>query len=241
MAKIILIGATSELGNATANKFLESSPDIYTHLLRIGREIESSDLTWKNCGNLTETVESTISAASIRKGDLIILALGSLCEGITAKNVDALNVTNIGKSMEATGLMSCIAFLSCIKALAVEGGGGVIVFSSVASNPVLTANLFYGASKKYLEIIVMGVRSYTRLANVKVSLVRPGFVATKMNSRRKATSFSSSCEKVANRIFSKFPNRTINIPPIFILISFLLERSRFLRSIANKKIEKSNL
>lgn len=241
MAKIILIGATSELGNATANKFLETSPAMYTHLLRVGREIESSDITWKNCGDLTETVESTISAASIGKGDLIILALGSLCEGITTKNIYALNVTNLGKSMEVTGLMSCIAFLSCIKALAVEGGGGVIVFSSVASNPVLTTNLFYGASKKYLEIIVMGVRSYTRLANVKVSLVRPGFVATKMNSNRKATPFSSSCENVANIIFKKFPSGIITIPAIFILISFLLEKSRFLRRIANKKIERSNL
>jgi short-subunit dehydrogenase len=239
MAKIVLIGSSSELGNATAVKFLETNSSLYKSIIRVGRESKTSDITWDNSGNLIESVENAISAARIRKDDLIILALGSLCEGITPITIDNLDVVEISKSMEVTGLMTSVAFLFSIKALAVEGGGGVIVFSSVASSPVLTANLFYGASKKYLDSIVLGTRNYLDHNNIKVSLVKPGFVATKMNSGRKPTTFSTSREKVAKRILAKFPNQIIYVPSIFMLITFLLERSKVLRKIANSKIQRS--
>jgi decaprenylphospho-beta-D-erythro-pentofuranosid-2-ulose 2-reductase len=125
------------------------------------------------------------------------------------------------------------------KILSKVGGGDLIVFSSVAASPVLKANLFYGASKNFLEKITAGLRTAAAKNNVRISIIRPGFVETKLNEHRKKTSFSTTTDQVAKDIVRKFPKQNIYTPTIFRIIEFALVRSRFLRLMANRRIVNS--
>lgn len=239
MAKIVLIGSTSELGNATADKFLRKFPSHFTSILRIGRESGFSDITWQSRTYESNSVITAINAAKIDKGDLIILAVGCLCEGVTFSNYQTLDLNKIVECIEITGAMSALLLVSSIKSLSTAGGGSIVLFSSVASSPVLSSNLFYGSSKMYLEMIAQGFEPYLEKMNIRMSIVKPGFVSTKLNSHRTPTKFSTTTDKVANKIVRKFPNRVIYIPTFFRVITFFLNKSNLLRKIANATLEKS--
>jgi short-subunit dehydrogenase len=239
MGKVILIGSTSELGNAAALEFIKMYPDQYLSLFRVGRSIINSDLVWTNPNNVSSCVLTDLDSLEIERNDLVIIALGYLSKGLMDPNLGNLNLEEIHQSIEITGSVSAMAVIKVTSMLAIAGGGKVVVFSSVSASPILKASLFYGASKNFLEKIIEGLRPVALENNVHIAVIRPGFVATKLNEGRNKTLFSTTTAKVAREVVRRFPQKIIYVPSIFRIIELGLIRIKFLRKIANRKIEKS--
>ena len=146
MPKVVLIGSTSELGNATALEFTSKFPERYLSVFRVGRSSISSDFVWTKPDDVYSCVVSDLDSLDLKRNDLVIIALGYLSNGLLDSNLESLDLAEIVKTIEITGVVSSTVMIKITKLLSKVGGGDIIVFSSVAASPVLEANLFYGAS-----------------------------------------------------------------------------------------------
>jgi decaprenylphospho-beta-D-erythro-pentofuranosid-2-ulose 2-reductase len=79
-----------------------------------------------------------------------------------------------------------------------QGHGTIVVLSSVAGERVRRANFIYGSSKAGLDGFAQGLGDALAGTGVKVLIVRPGFVSTKMTAGMEPAPMSTTAEAVAD-------------------------------------------
>jgi decaprenylphospho-beta-D-erythro-pentofuranosid-2-ulose 2-reductase len=77
------------------------------------------------------------------------------------------------------------------------GGGALVVLSSVAAERPRRGNAVYGASKAGIDALAQALGDDLREENVRVLVVRPGFVHTRMTEGLKAAPLSTTPQAVA--------------------------------------------
>lgn len=87
--------------------------------------------------------------------------------------------------------------LEAARVLKAQGHGTLIHLSSVAGERVRRANFVYGASKAGSDAFMQGLADSLVGTGVRVLVVRPGFVRSKMTEGMKAQPFSTTPDKVA--------------------------------------------
>jgi NAD(P)-dependent dehydrogenase (short-subunit alcohol dehydrogenase family) len=239
MAKIILLGSSSELGNHLANEFMNRHKDLYGKILYVGRNSELSDIHWKPDELDLVKIQSLVDELDIEKNDLIIFAFAKFIPGMLSDNEVKPGVGEINETLMVSGVVPTLLFLEIFNKLCMLKSGRIVVYSSIAAKPVLNSNLFYGASKNLLDQIVEGHFKVAANNSVLVSLVRPGFVATHLNRNRKKTALSTTKSKVTRKITKSHKSEVIWVPQTLKYLSYLLQMFNFLRAIANKKIQDS--
>ncbi|MFL6120081.1 decaprenylphospho-beta-D-erythro-pentofuranosid-2-ulose 2-reductase, partial [Actinophytocola sp.] len=78
-----------------------------------------------------------------------------------------------------------------------QGHGRVVVLSSVAGERVRRANFVYGSTKAGMDGFYLGLGEALRSEGISVTVVRPGFVHTRMTSGMKPTPLATTPEAVA--------------------------------------------
>jgi decaprenylphospho-beta-D-erythro-pentofuranosid-2-ulose 2-reductase len=78
-----------------------------------------------------------------------------------------------------------------------QGHGTIVVLSSVAGERARRSNFVYGASKAGLDAFAQGLGDELAPAGVRVVVVRPGFVRTKMTAHLDDVPLAVSAEQVA--------------------------------------------
>jgi decaprenylphospho-beta-D-erythro-pentofuranosid-2-ulose 2-reductase len=108
--------------------------------------------------------------------DLVILAVGVLGErgGLPADIDGAVDVL----SVNVVGAGSLL--LHSARALREQGSGTIAVLSSVAAERPRASNAVYCASKAGLDALARGLGDALASSGVRVMVVRPGFVTTRM-------------------------------------------------------------
>ncbi|HUZ83994.1 MAG TPA: decaprenylphospho-beta-D-erythro-pentofuranosid-2-ulose 2-reductase [Gaiellales bacterium] len=97
-----------------------------------------------------------------------------------------------------TGVLS--ASLACAERMDAQGHGTIVVLSSVAGVRVRRSSVVYGATKAGIDGFAQGLGDRLRSRGVRVMVVRPGFVHTKMTIGREPAPFSTTPEVVAQAI-----------------------------------------
>jgi decaprenylphospho-beta-D-erythro-pentofuranosid-2-ulose 2-reductase len=125
--------------------------------------------------------------------DLVVLAVGALGErgGLpedVAGAVDVLRVNVLG----AGSLL-----LESARALQEQGHGTIVVLSSVAAERARASNAVYCASKAGLDALAQGLADALAPKGVRVLVVRPGFVRTRMTRGLPAAPFAIDADAVA--------------------------------------------
>lgn len=92
---------------------------------------------------------------------------------------------------------SCLAVADRLKA---QGHGTIVVMSSVAGMRARKDNYVYGATKAGLDCFAQGLGDALVGSGVRVMVVRPGFVRTKMTAGMQDAPFATTPEKVAEAI-----------------------------------------
>jgi decaprenylphospho-beta-D-erythro-pentofuranosid-2-ulose 2-reductase len=125
--------------------------------------------------------------------DLVILAVGVLGErgGLPEDIGAALDV------LEVNALGSSSLVMESARALSERGGGTMVVLSSFAAERPRRANVVYSASKAALDGLSQGLADALRPAGVRILVVRPGFVRTRMTSGLPAPPLACSPQTVA--------------------------------------------
>ncbi len=145
--------------------------------------------------------------------DLLLVAAGDLgtseIDALDAKTVSRTVVTNFAGPAAAIA-----AFLGTLRA---QGAGRIVILSSVAGVRVRKANFVYGAAKAGIDGFALGLADALVGTGVEVTVVRPGFVRTKMTSGLKPAPFTVESSAVAEAIVEGLETRApvIWVPPVF--------------------------
>jgi decaprenylphospho-beta-D-erythro-pentofuranosid-2-ulose 2-reductase len=128
--------------------------------------------------------------------DLALLAFGVLGDQETAEQdggaaVDIAEVNYVG----AVSVTVPIA-----QRMRTQGHGTIVTLSSVAGERARRSNFVYGSSKAGMDAFFQGLGDSLVGTGVKVMIVRPGFVHTKMTEGMDAAPLSTTPEAVATAI-----------------------------------------
>jgi decaprenylphospho-beta-D-erythro-pentofuranosid-2-ulose 2-reductase len=125
--------------------------------------------------------------------DLVIVAAGSLGDAerdgrdpVATAEIFTTNCTGPSAIM--------VAFANVLR---LQGHGRIVVFSSVAGVRVRRANFVYGAAKAGVDAFAQGLGDALHGTGVAVTVVRPGFVHTKMTAGLDVPPFATTAEAVA--------------------------------------------
>jgi len=211
--RILVLGGTSEIGLATVRALASHPPDgraVEPFLLgrdqaRLDQELTSLRQTGCVGGQVAvldaydlDAHEAVISDVFARAGgfDLVLLAVGVLGgqRGLDAPRQETDEVLRIS-FLGAGSLM-----IAALRGLQGQRYGTLVVLSSVAAERPRAGNAVYGAAKAGLDALAQGLADSLHTSGVRVLVVRPAFVKTRMTAGLKPTAFASTPEAVAEAV-----------------------------------------
>jgi decaprenylphospho-beta-D-erythro-pentofuranosid-2-ulose 2-reductase len=142
--------------------------------------------------------EELANSVSERIGsiDLLVIATGVLSSG----GLDELSPARVADEITTNFTGLAAAMTAFAKQMRERHTGRIVVFSTAAAIRVRRANFVYGASKAGLDGFSQGLADVLAGSGVDVTIVRPGFVSTKMTAGRPAAPMSTTTLAVARAV-----------------------------------------
>ena len=208
---IVLLGGTSEIGQAIVRKLLtpatrsvvlavrdpRSAAPFVDELTRLGGADLDVDVVHFDAAE-PAAHDLLIRDLATRHGDLdvVVLAFGVLGDQASFEADPALAAEAVGVNFG--GAVS--SGLAVANQLRRQGHGHLVVLSSVAGERVRKANLVYGSTKAGLDGFCQGLGDSLAGSGAGVLIVRPGFVRSKMTEGMDAAPFSTTPAAVADAV-----------------------------------------
>ena len=169
--RIALIGAKSEIGLAIVSQLPE---DKSREVILVGRSGDYAlDVT-------DRAARERVVEAIFDKGDL---DLAIIAVGVLGNNPDKSDTENL---VEAMG----VNYLGSVH-------GTILVISSFAQVRPRDDNFAYGSTKAGLDFYARGLSAKLQGSGVKIKILRPGFVKSKMTAGMAIAPFSITTEECA--------------------------------------------
>jgi decaprenylphospho-beta-D-erythro-pentofuranosid-2-ulose 2-reductase len=221
--RVLLVGGTSEIGLAIVRRL---GADGLAAVCLLGRDrarLEADAVKLQSDlgavvsvavadANELESHERAVAEAFDTAGpfDLVVVATGRL--GAQA-GLDA-DPAEVAEVMRVTFLGSGSLMFHCLRRLRDQGGGTLVVLSSVAAERPRKANAIYGAAKAGLDALAQGLADAAAGTGVRVLVVRPGFVHTRMTAGLEPAPMSVAPEQVADATVKALAGRahTVWVP-----------------------------
>jgi decaprenylphospho-beta-D-erythro-pentofuranosid-2-ulose 2-reductase len=221
--RVLLIGGSSEIGLAIVRRLRADGPVSVCLLGRDRGRLEAASRALENAGvgraiievadaDEVATHEQAVSNAFGALGgvDIVIVAVGQLGAqaGLDADPAEAVDV------MRVNFLGAGSLLLHALRRLRDQDRGTLVVLSSVAGERVRASNAVYGAAKAGIDALAQGLADATAGAGVRVLVIRPGFVTTRMTAGLEPTPMSSTPEEVADATVQALTGRahTVWVP-----------------------------
>jgi decaprenylphospho-beta-D-erythro-pentofuranosid-2-ulose 2-reductase len=241
--RVILLGGTSEIGLAIVRELQSRAP---REVALVGRDADGLEraaqrLDAAGCpraivlaldARSLERHEATLDDALAQLGgaDIVILAVGVL--GARGGLLD--DVAGALEVLEVNTLAAGSLLMHAARRLREADGGALVVLSSVAAERPRRANAVYGASKAGLDALAQGLGDALHEQGVRVLVVRPGFVHTRMTRGLEPAPLSTTPQAVARVVVNGLDRgaHTVWAPPALrwlILLLRILPRPLFRR------------
>jgi decaprenylphospho-beta-D-erythro-pentofuranosid-2-ulose 2-reductase len=201
---ILLMGGTSEIGLAVVEAFASDRPMRVVLAARPSARLEAAQARLEKLGCAVESLpfdarELDTHVDVVRKAfaggdiDVAVVAFGLLGDNERAwTDVDtAVEMAQVNYTA-AVGVG--VALAEHMKA---QGHGALVALSSVAGERARRSNFVYGSTKAGLDAFYSGLTEALREFGVGVTVVRPGFVHTRMTEGRAPAPLSTTPEAVA--------------------------------------------
>ena len=221
--RILVLCGSSEIGVAIVRRIAQ---DRQVEALLLGRDykrmatvIDELKSTGRATGEFdrldaddVETHADAITCAfdRLEQVDLVILSVGVLGarSGLDAEPNEVTQVLR-------TNFLGCGSLLwHTVRALRKQGHGTAVVLSSVAAERARASNAIYGAAKAGLDALAQGLADAVAGTSVRVLVIRPGFVGTRMTAGLKPGPLSTSPQLVADATVAALDGhtRTVWVP-----------------------------
>ena len=207
--RVVVLGGSSEIALAIVHELARAAPREVALVGRDEQRLESAaqELRGIGCERVitreldardTETHAPVLESAVDELGgaDIVIVAVGVLGErgGLPADIERASDVLRVNALGAGSLLMHAAARLRA------ADGGTLVVLSSVAAERPRRANPAYGASKAALDGLAQALGDALHDDGVRVLVVRPGFVHTRMTRGLEAAPLACTPEDVARAV-----------------------------------------
>jgi decaprenylphospho-beta-D-erythro-pentofuranosid-2-ulose 2-reductase len=206
--RVLVIGGSSEIGTAIAAELVDDGAREIVLAGRDAAALGRSGATLLARG--AERVETVMldatrtfghgaalrsAASTLGRIDVAILAIGVLGErgGLPDDIPAAIEVLRVNTVGAGSLLMETARLMRD------QGDGTIVVLSSVAAERPRAANAVYCASKAGLDALAQALDDELSPGGVRVMVVRPGFVRTRMTEGLPAAPLATSAEAVARQ------------------------------------------
>ncbi len=204
---LLLLGGTSEIALATAERYAAGRPLRVVLAARPSSRLDAAAERLRAAGCSVSTLAFDAQAPDthaevIEKAfadgdiDLTLVAFGLLGDqekawtdvsaAVELAQVNYVAAVSVGVALSA--------------ALQRQGHGAIVALSSAAGERARRSNFVYGSTKAGLDVFYSGLTEALRPAGIKVCVVRPGFVHTRMTKGMPAAPLSVTPEQVADVI-----------------------------------------
>jgi decaprenylphospho-beta-D-erythro-pentofuranosid-2-ulose 2-reductase len=188
MQKILIIGATSAIAEASARRFAQRGDALYL-LARNSERLEAllADLKIRGAASTAGAAfdandfarhAGAIEGAAAALGglDAVLIAHGTLPDQQACQADPALALKEI-----STNALSVISLLTTVaNRFEAQRSGTIAVIGSVAGDRGRQSNYVYGSAKGMLAVFLQGLRNRLCKSGVHVLTIKPGFVDTPM-------------------------------------------------------------
>lgn len=228
---LLLLGGTSEIGLAVALRYAKRRPLRVVLAARPSERLDAAASQLRAAGASVSTVEfdaldTAGHPAMLDKAfadgdiDVTVVAFGLLgdAEEVWQDHARAVELARVNY----TGAVSVGVALA--ERLRRQGHGRVVALSSVAGERVRRANFVYGSTKAGMDGFYLGLGEALRDEGITVTVVRPGFVHTKMTEGMKPAPLSVTADQVAEVIVEAVHKRKELVwapAPLRVLMSVL--------------------
>jgi decaprenylphospho-beta-D-erythro-pentofuranosid-2-ulose 2-reductase len=237
---VLVLGGTSDIAAATVRRLAESRAR--TVVLAARDPERAEPLADELRGLRAETVETVafdaldtdshepfVDDVFDRHGDidLVLVAFGVLGDqDLLAR--DGAAAARVARANYVGGVSVAIAVAERMRR---QGHGTIVFLSSVAGERARKSNFVYGSSKAGLDAFAQGLGDRVHGSGVRVMVVRPGFVRTKMTAGLESAPMAVDADTVAGAILSGLRRgaETVWVPaPLRLVMSALRHMPRAL-------------
>jgi len=202
---ILLLGGTSEIGRAIADELI--TPATRTLVLACRRPDDAQPEHFARDG--LEVVVEYFDAAETANHDafvrMVVAERGDIDMAIVAFgqlgsqdefDADPQRAAEVVHVNYTAAVAACLALAAQMRR---QGHGHIAVLSSVAGERARAANYVYGSSKAGLDAFAQGLGDALQGTGVGVTVIRPGFVHSKMTRGMKSAPFAVTPRVVGER------------------------------------------
>jgi decaprenylphospho-beta-D-erythro-pentofuranosid-2-ulose 2-reductase len=204
---ILLLGGTSEIGLAICERYLQNAharivlaampgdpgrDDAVAQMKAAGaRSVELIDFEATDTDSHPKMIDRAFAGGDV---DVAIVAFGLLgdAEELWQNQRKAVQIAEINY----TAAVSVGVLLA--EKMRAQGFGQIIAMSTVAGERVRRSNFVYGSTKAGLDGFYLGLSETLREYGVRVLVIRPGQVRTRMSAHIKEAPLTVDKEYVAN-------------------------------------------
>jgi decaprenylphospho-beta-D-erythro-pentofuranosid-2-ulose 2-reductase len=191
MRRVLIIGATSAIAEATARLLAQRGDALYlvarseARLNAVAADLSVRGSSRVGCevmdANDFDAHEGMLERAEqfLEGIETVLIAHGTLCDQAACENSVELTLHEL-----TTNALSIVALLTRIaNRLAARRAGTIAVISSVAGDRGRRSNYVYGSSKALVTAFLSGLRQRLAKSAVAVVTIKPGFVDTPMTAK----------------------------------------------------------
>lgn len=206
---VLVLGGSSDIAGATARALVR---DRTRTVVLAARHPERLDATLEELRSLGATTaeavtfdgdqldqhETFVNETFDKYGDfdVVVIAFGILGDQAEAEHDRAAAVDIVRTNYLDTVSVT----VPLVNRLRAQGHGEIVALSSVAGERARKTNFVYGSSKAGMDAYFQGLGDSLVGSGVRVMIVRPGFVHTKMTEGMEAAPLSTTPEAVAQAI-----------------------------------------
>lgn len=233
---VLLVGGTSEIGHAILERFAAGGR--LQRIVLLGRNeetLEARAQVWRDRG-----VDAAVVVADLA-GELDVPVLTGRCfeGGDIDVVVFAAGITpdaTVETDADFARQVAMVNFVSqmqlgteFVQRLRLQGHGALVVLSSVASERPRADNYVYGATKVGLDAWANGLADALVGEPIRILVVRPGMVRTRMSAGLKEPPFTCNPEDVAEAVAKNLRTGPVTVwvpPQLRVLMSGLRHAPR---------------
>lgn len=211
---VLLLGGTSDIGLATVRAWAAERPLRVVLAARPSDRLDAARTGLEASGCTVETVDFDATAfdahpEAIRKawagGDIDVAVVAF---GLLGDNEQAWTDQSVAVELAQVNYTAAVSVgVSLAERMSEQGYGHIVAFSSVAGERARRSNFVYGSTKAGMDAFYSGLTEALRPAGVSVTIVRPGFVHTKMTEGLKPAPLSTTPDAVAQVVVDAVRNR----------------------------------
>ncbi|MEZ5159251.1 MAG: SDR family NAD(P)-dependent oxidoreductase [Candidatus Nanopelagicales bacterium] len=219
---VLLIGGTSEIGLAILERLAQGGR--LQRIVFLGRNEQALERTaesWRDRGMQTQVILADLSGEldvpvlterCFDSGDLDVVVFAA---GITPDSSALLDQQGAREVAMVNFVSQMQLGTEIVQRLRLQGHGALVVLSSVAGERPRADNYLYGATKAGLDAWANGLADALAGEPVRILVVRPGMVRTRMSAGHKEAPFTCDPEDVAEAVAKNLRSGpvTVWVPP----------------------------